>query len=272
MRELEPAWPPTASLDDEGAQTLRRPVDAGGETGGAGADDDNVVERFLRLGAEADPGSQFHSGGLHHGRSVAKEDDRKFAVVETFFLEQRDGFRRLLRVQPLVFNPVAGEEVAHGVVGRRPAQADHADAFVRRLVALFPGLEQLIEYGVKLLFGGVPGLVEVVVNLGGVDGPDGGFGIGVRGEEHTLGVREHGHGLLQEVDAGHAGHALVGEEEGNGLLALDQLAADVEGRGAQGGAQDAIALAVVAAQILHHSFEYAGVVVDGEEDRLWHRV
>ena len=37
-----------------------------------------------------------------------------------------------------------------------------------------------------------------------------------------------------------------------------------------GGAQDAIVLAVVAAQILHDSFEYAGVVVDREENGLGH--
>ncbi len=38
------------------------------------------------------------------------------------------------------------------------------------------------------------------------------------------------------------------------------------------GAQDAVVLAVVAAQILHDSFEYAGVVVDGEENWLRHRL
>ncbi len=109
------------------------------------------------------------------------------------------------------------------------------------------------------------------MDLGGVDGADGGFGIGVGGEQDALGLGVERHGLLQEVDAGHAGHALVGEEEGDGLLALDELAADIERGHAGGGAEDTVVLAVVAAQVLHHGFQYAGIVVDGEKDWLWHR-
>ena len=41
---------------------------------------------------------------------------------------------------------------------------------------------------------------------------------------------------------------------------------------ARGCADDAIVLAIVAAQILHHGFEYAGVVVDGEKDWLRHKI
>ena len=42
-------------LDDEGAQAFGGAVDAGGEAGGSGADDDDVVELLLGLGAQADP-------------------------------------------------------------------------------------------------------------------------------------------------------------------------------------------------------------------------
>jgi len=108
------------------------------------------------------------------------------------------------------------------------------------------------------------------VDLGGVDGADGGFGVGVGGEEDALGFGVERHGGLQEVDAGHAGHALVGEEEGDGFLALDELLADVESCAAGGCSDDAVVLAVVAAEVLDDGFEYAGVVVDGEEDGLGH--
>ncbi len=108
------------------------------------------------------------------------------------------------------------------------------------------------------------------MNLGGVDGADGSFGVGVGGEEDALGVGIDRQGLLEEVDSGHSGHALVGEEEGDRVLALLKLAADVERGSAGGGADDAVVLAVVAAQVLDHSFQYAGVVVDGEQDRLRH--
>jgi hypothetical protein len=157
------------------------------------------------------------------------------------------------------------------VVGGRPAQADDADALIGGFVALLPGFEQVIEDGVEFLFGRVPGLVEVVVNLGGVDGADGGFGVRVGGEQDAFGLRIEHHGLLQEVDAGQAGHALVGEEERDGVLSLQQLPADIERRLAGGSAKDAIVLAVVGAQVLHDGFKNAGVVVDGEKNGLRHR-
>ncbi len=163
----------------------------------------------------------------------------------------------------LIGNAVAGEEIADVVICRGPARADDADAFKGRLVALLPGFEQVVEHGIELLFGRVPGFVEVVVDLGGVDGADGGFGVGVGGEEDALGVGVDRERLLEEVDAGHSGHALVGEEERDDVLALLELAADVERGCAGGGADDAVVLTVVAAQILDHSFQHAGVVVDG---------
>ena len=133
-----------------------------------------------------------------------------------------------------------------------------------------PGGEQVVENRVKLLFGGVPGLVEVVVDACGVDGADGGFGVGVGGEQDALGVREHGDGALEEVDAGHAGHALVGKEESDGFFAFEELSAHVE-RGLTGsGAQDAVLLAILPAQILDDGFEYADVVVDCEKNWFCH--
>jgi hypothetical protein len=202
--------------------------------------------------------------------AVAEEDDGKLGVVEAFVLEQLDGLGHVFRVEPLVLDAVAGEEVADCVVGGRPAQADDADALEGGLITLLPGFEQVVEDGVELFFGRIPGLVEVVVNLSGVDSADGGFGVGVGGEQDAFGLGVEGHGLLQEVDAGHAGHALVGEEQGNGLFAVDKLLADVE-RGLAGGCtQDTIVLTVVAAQVLNHSFEYAGVVVDREQNWLRH--
>ena len=76
--------------------------------------------------------------------------------------------------------------------------------------------------------------------------------------------------LLQKVDAGHSGHALVGEEESDGVFALVELAADVQRGRPGGGADDAVVLTVVPAQVLDHGLQYAGVVVDGEQNRLRH--
>ncbi len=101
------------------------------------------------------------------------------------------------------------------------------------------------------------------MDFGGVNGADGGFGVGVGGEEDALGVGVEGEGLLEEVDSGHSGHALVGEEESDGVFALVKLAADVERGSAGGGTDDAVILTVVPTEVLDYCLQYAGVVVDG---------
>ncbi len=258
------------AFDDERAEAFGCGVDAGSEARGPGADDDDVVELLLGLARHAELGGEIVRGGLDERGAVAEDDDGKLGVVEATLFEQVDGFGVLFGAEPLVGNAVAGEELADVVVGRGPAGADDDDSFVGRLIALLPGFQQVVEHGVELLFGRIPGLVEVVVDLGGVDGADRGFGVGVGGEEDALGVGVDGDGLLQEVDAGHAGHALVGEEECDDVLAFLELAADVERGCAGGGADDAVVLTVVPAQILDYSLQYAGVVVDGEQNWLGH--
>jgi hypothetical protein len=75
---------------------------------------------------------------------------------------------------------------------------------------------------------------------------------------------------LKKVDPRHTGHALVGEKKRDDVFALLQLTADVK-RGYTGcGADDAVVLSVVPAQVLHNSLKYAGVVIDGEQNRLRH--
>ncbi len=75
-------------FDDEGAQAFGGAVDSGGETGGAGADDDDVVGLFAGLGAEADARGELGGAGLDHGGAVAEEDDGELGVVEALFFEQ----------------------------------------------------------------------------------------------------------------------------------------------------------------------------------------
>ena len=217
-------------FDDEGAQAFGGAVDAGSEAGGTGADDDDVVELLLGLGAA---GRCLVASsmvvGWTSGGAVAEEDDGELGVVEALLFEQVDGFGHAVPGSSHLYSMRLRERKSRTAWSAGDQRsADDADALVGRLVALLPGFEQVVEDGVELFFGRVPGLVEVVVDLGGVDGADGGFGVGVGGEQDALGLGVDGDGLLEEVDAGHAGHALVGEEEGDGLLALLKLAADVE--------------------------------------------
>src|SRR5271163_4708389 len=136
------------AFDDEGAEALRCRVDAGSEAGRTGTDYDDVIELLLGLTWHSELGGEVAGGGLNESCAVAEDDDRKFRVVEPAFLKQVNGFGVLLRVEPLVGNTVAGEEVTNVVVRRGPAHADDPNALIRGFVALLPCFEQIVEYGV----------------------------------------------------------------------------------------------------------------------------
>ena len=134
-----------------------------------------------------------------------------------------------------------------------------------------PGRQQLVEHRVEPLLRRVPRLEQVVVEVDVVDGPDRGVGVGVRGEQHPLGVGDDVHRLLEEVDAGHAGHPVVGQQQRDLLAAQVQLAQRVERARAVLGAHHAVRLAVAAAQVAGQGAADRRVVVDGEQDRTGHR-
>jgi hypothetical protein len=63
-----------------------------------------------------------------------------------------------------------------------------------------------------------------VVDVDDVDRADRGVGVGVRGEQGSAGAREDVHRLLEELDAGHARHPVVGEQRRHaGAAQLDLL-------------------------------------------------
>ncbi len=251
------------AFDDEGAEALGGGIDARSEAGGTCAHDDDVIELLLGLARHAELGGEIARGRLDERGAVAEDNDGKLGVVETALFEEINGFGVLFGTEPLVGDAVAREELADVVIGRGPACADDDDPFIGRLVALLPGFEQVVEHGVELLFRRVPGFVEVVVDFGGVNGADRGFGVGVGGQEDAFGVGVDGEGLLQKVDPCHPGHALVGEKESYSVLPIMKLAADVQRGSAGGGADDAVVLTIVPAKVLDHCLQYAGVVVDG---------
>ena len=106
----------------------------------------------------------------------------------------------------------------------------HAAGLERR--ARLPGREQVLDDREELLLGRVPRLEQVVVERDLVDRGDRRLGVGVGGQQHALGV---GHDLarLDEVlGAGHAGHALVGDQQRDLVAARAQLAQQLERLGA----------------------------------------
>ena len=107
-----------------------------------------------------------------------------------------------------------------------------------------------------------------MVEVDDVDGLDRGVGVGVRGEEGPPGVGEEVHRLLEELEAAHLRHAVVGEQHRHAVAAKLQLAQGLERLGAGLGTHHPERLAVVAAEIPGDGARDARVVVDGEQDRL----
>src|SRR5579859_6772036 len=165
---------------------------------------------------------------------------------------------------------VLREEHAKFVGFGRPARAEKLDAFVRRVIGVHELVKHVIERGIKILVGRIPGLQKKIVDAGRVDGLDGGVGVGVGGQQGALGGGEEIGGLGEETDAVEFGHALVGEEKRYRVVAGFKAAERVERFVSGGGAQDAVTLGVAATKIALDGLEHIGVVVNGEYHWLGH--
>jgi hypothetical protein len=131
-----------------------------------------------------------------------------------------------------------------------------------------PQLDELVHHRVELLGGRLPRLEQVVVEVDDVDGLDGGVGVGVGGQQGPPGVGEQVHGLLQELQAAHPGHAVVGQEDGHRVAAELDLAQRLQRLGPGLGPDDPEVLPVAPAEVSGDRPRHPGVVVDREQDRL----
>jgi len=80
----------------------------------------------------------------------------------------------LLDIHPLVGQVVLREEHAEFVGFGRPASAEELDALVRGVIGIHELIEHVVERGIKILVGWIPGLQKKIVDASGVDGFDGG--------------------------------------------------------------------------------------------------
>jgi hypothetical protein len=78
------------------------------------------------------------------------------------------------------------------------------------------------------------------------------------------------HGFGEKADAVHLRHALVGQQERDGVIASLKLAKGGKGGAAGAGAHDAIFVGIVAPKVALDSSQDLRVVVDGKEDRFRH--
>ena len=135
---------------------------------------------------------------------------------------------------------------------------------------MIPCLKQVVQHRIELLLGRIPGLGQVVVDFGRIDGLDRGLRIGVCGQQGALGVRINFLRLFQKIHARHARHPLIGEKQRNGVAPLLQLNAGVEGRLSRTSPQDTVSGTILPAQVLDHGLKNADVIVYGENDWLPH--
>ncbi len=167
---------------------------------------------------------------------------------------------------PAVRHLVAGQELPHARGTRRPAVPDHLGGGYRPVVAGAPGREQIVQDRVELLLRRVPGLEQVVVEVDDVDRVDRRAGVGVRGQQHAPRARVHAEGLLEELDAVHLRHAVVGEDHRHQVAPQLQLAQRLQCGLAGLGAHDPVPGAVVAPQVTGDGPGDPRVVVHGQDD------
>jgi len=153
-------------------------------------------------------------------------------------------------VDPAEGRLMAAEEVFHAMRFGAPAVAHDADAAKGRSVFGVPVGEEIIEDGVAVLLGRVPGLHELVVEAHLVGGGGGGIG----GEQHAAGI---GMDLAGQ-----------GKDEGDVVVALADLVQKFEGGLAGFGAEDALRGGVFVAQIAFDAARYGDIVIDSQDERL----
>ena len=257
-------------LDEHGPQTLGRPVDRAAQPGRAAADHDQVVEVGGGGGGEADRRGDLGLRRRLQHRAVRRNQHRDVVGRRARRLEQA-GAVGLLDVVPAVRDGVAGQEVAGGERLGRPAVPEHLRLLDGAVADAAPGLDQGVDDRVELLVRRLPRLEQVVVDVDDVDGPDRGVGVGVGGEQRAAGARGDVHRLLEELDAVHAGHPVVGEDGGGGLAAQRQLLEGVERVRPGLGADHPELAPVLPPQITGDGAGDAGVVVDGHQDGSGHQ-
>jgi hypothetical protein len=257
------------ALDEHRPQPLGGAVDGGAQPGRAAAHHDQVVELLAGVDVQPDDRGQLGVRGRHQRPPVGGDDHGDVVRTGTRGGEQPLALG-LVRAVPAVRDGVAGQQVPGVERRRRPPVADQLDLVRAAPAGGLPALEHRVDDRVELLVDRLPGLEQVLVDVDDVDRPDRGLGVGVGGEQGAPGAREEVHRPLEEVDAVHLRHPVVGEEHRDLVAAQLQLPEGVERLRGRRGPQHPVRLAVAAAQVAGDRAGDVGVVVHAEQDRLVH--
>lgn len=232
----------------------------------------NVVERLVGPGAQPEGARQLHARGGAQGVAIGHEHQRQLVGRDPSSLEPARALRLLLDVDPAVGHVVAGEEGLGRVTALGPSVPHDTQVGDVGGVGSSPIAQQVVDGGVETLVRWVPRLEQVVVEPDLVDRADGGVGVGVGREEQLLGRRRLRVCPLEQLDAGHLRHSLVGDDERDRLVAQRQLVQDRERLRARGRTQYPVVGAVLLAQITGDRGGDHRVVVDRQDDWFAHAV
>ncbi len=177
---------------------------------------------------------------------------------------------RLVRHVPAVRHHVPGQEVAQRVRPRRPTVPDQPHVGHRPVRRLDPRVQQRVDHRVELLLRRVPRLEQVVVQVDDVDRLDRGVGVGVGGEQDPARERHQIHRLLQELDAVHLGHPVVGEQQRHLVAAQLHLTDRLQRLGTGVGPHDPVRLPVLPAQVPGHRPGHGRIVINRQYRRFRH--
>ena len=253
-------------LHQHRTQAFRRSVHGRAESGRAAADHDQVVEVGTRLRGQADALGQLGIGRRDQRVAVRRDDERQGPGVDAGRVQQSGALRRVRRIPP-VRHLVAGEELADRRGPRRPPVADDLRLLDRPGVDRAPRLELAVDHRIELLLRRIPRLEQVVVEVDDVDRLDRGAGVRVRGEQDAPRVRIQIHGGLEELQAAHLWHPVVGEQHGDGVATQFHFTQRVERLLAGLGPDDAVVIPVVPAQVARDRAGHSRVVIDGQDRR-----
>jgi hypothetical protein len=261
--------PRSLPLDEDRAQPLGAAVDGGREAGRPRTHDGEVVEGRARAGLEAHVFGHLRERGGQERRPVRHHDHGE-ARGRVEAARDVPALLRGFHVEELVGDLVACQELFYVVGAGGPAVAHDLETGIAGPEPGLPVLEQVVEHRVEALLGRIPGLEQVVVHLGAVDGGDRRVRFSVGREQHPLRGREALTGLGEQRHPVHLGHALVGQDEGEGLVPRLQLFEDPQTGRARLGTQDPVVLAVTLTQIARHRAQHVGIVVHDEEGWTFH--
>ena len=106
-----------------------------------------------------------------------------------------------------------------------------------------------------------------MIDVDHVDRGDRGLRVGVGRQQRAPSPRKQPQRLLQELDAAHLGHPVVGEQHRHLATADLHLTQGVEGLAARRRAEDSMRRAVAGAKVAGDGARHARVVVDGQDHR-----